>query len=335
MTPLNAVISGYGVAGELHACLLAARADIRIVGIADPAPQRRALAQHQHPDAMTAPQLSDLDMQTDIIVIATPPHCHEAETRTALVRHHAHVLCEKPAVLDPAQGMRLARIAAEQQLAIWPVHNYLYAPAIRQARHLLRSSAIGRITHASVDIGRTAPSIGHTPWRTNAAEGGGILNDHGPHILYLLSYLLGQNADEVSCTSDCSDHGVEKAVRIELRYPSATAAVRLSWKSTLRQSRYQFHGTGGELILEHGALTVATPDKIHTLPADDMAAAGHTHTAWTQALHADFIAQSADYPSSHHWHQATQLAAQLQAARISAAADGNWTRVVVARTEHR
>ncbi|MEU1955670.1 Gfo/Idh/MocA family protein [Nocardia rhamnosiphila] len=329
MTERDVVISGYGVAGELHAHLFAARPDARIVGVADPSQFRRAAAEDRFPGITTASTLHDLTVHTDIVVIATPPLFHDGDCWTAITRHHAHVLCEKPAIVDPVGGRHLGSIASEQQLVIWPVHNYLYAPAVRTMRNLLKSGAIGDIRQAYIDIERIAPSAAHTAWRRSTAEGGGILNDHGPHPLYLLSYFLGHNADAVSCRTDRGDHGVEQSARLGLKYSTTTADISLNWKSGARQSRYRFYGSKGQLTWERDKLTVITLSNTSAFCVDDLSAPGHTHASWTRSLHAEFLNLVDSGRQSRHWWHAVNVAAVLRAARVSECAGGRWADVAM------
>ena len=317
---VDVVIAGYGVAGELHAHLLESRAGVRITGIADPLPQRRALAVERHPAAVTAESLDHLDVTADAVVIATPPADHERDVHTALTRFRAHVLCEKPAVLDPDRGRGLGEIAAHSGLVLRPAHNYLYAPAIRRVRQLIADGAIGPVTRVAVDIARSRPSPGHTGWRTGASAGGGILNDHGPHAIYLVHHLLGQPADTVSCTTRLDERGVDHTAAVQLTFPGPVIAdISLTWKATERRTRYQIRGTDGTLMLHRGRLTHTARSRTRSDPTDNLAAAGHTHAAWTRALHADFIAGIAEGEATHHhWKEAIHVAELLRAARISA-----------------
>lgn len=322
-TPINVVIAGYGNAGELHARLLAARPDIRITGIADPTPARRATAADYHPKATLAAQLGQLDAPADLVVIASPPAFHEADTRTALTRHHAHVLCEKPAVLNPETGRRLEILATSSGLLLYPVHNYLHAPAFRHMRALISEGAIGRTTHLATEITRSSAATGNNAWnpdwRTDANLGGGILGDHGTHSIYLTRHLADADVIAVSGTTETGKHGAEHAATLDLLLASGTTAtIALTWRGTTRSNRYMIHGTSGSLLLHDGTLTLTAKHGTRAWPTDDPANGGHTHTGWTQRLHTDLLDQiERQDPALTAWHTAIHVADVIEAARAT------------------
>lgn len=323
-TPIKVMIAGYGTAGELHARLLAARPDIQITGIADPTPTRRATAAQHYPEAALANRLDQLDAPVDLVAIASPPAFHEADTLTALTRHHAHVLCEKPAVLDPETGRRLATLATSSRLLLYPVHNYLHAPAFRHMRALISEGTIGRTTHLEIDITRSGAATGnnawHPDWRTDAALGGGILGDHGTHAIYLTRHLAHADIIAVSSTTETGEHGAEHAATLSLLLTGGTTAtIALTWLGTTRSNRYIVHGTAGSLLLHDGTLKLTTRHKTQAWPTDDPANGGHTHTGWTQRLHTHLLDQvNRGNRALTPWQTAIHVADVIEAARASA-----------------
>jgi predicted dehydrogenase len=270
-----------------------------------------------------ANRLDQLDAPADLVVIASPPAFHETDTRTALTRHHAHVLCEKPAVLDPETGRRLAVLATGSGLLLYPVHNYLHASAFRHMRALISEGAIGRTTHLAIEITRSSAATGnnawHPDWRTDAALGGGILGDHGTHTIYLTRYLADADVIAASCTTETGDQGAEHAARLDLLLAGGTtAAIALTWRGTSRSNRYMIHGTAGSLLLHDGTLTLAARHGTRAWPTDDPANGGHTHTGWTQRLHTDLLDQiERQDPALTAWHTAIHVADVIEAARAT------------------
>ena len=321
---LNVAIAGYGTAGELHARLLAARPQVRVVAVADLTSARRASAAAAYPDAVVAAQLDNLDMEIDLVVVATPPISHESDTYVALTQHRAHVLCEKPAVLNPERGRSLAAQAAAANLLLHPVHNYLHASAFRRMKRLIERGAIGRIESITIDITRTAAATGNaawTPaWRTDPALGGGILRDHGPHAIYLACHLADGLASRVSCTTETGDQGADQAAAIQLNLADGTSArINLTWAGKHRSNRYDVGGTGGTLSLHDGRLQLNTPQQERRWDVEDPASGGHAHADWTDALHGGLLTQiHALIPPSDPWNQAIHVADVIHAASISA-----------------
>ena len=323
---MDVVIAGYGRAGELHATLLAKRPDIQIAGIADATAARRDAAIARFPATAVAPRLEELDVDADVVVVCTPPACHEPDTRTALTQHRAHVLCEKPAVLNANTGRQLGKIATTGRV-LHPVHNYLHSPAINQLREIATQS-IGPITHAAITISRPGPAHGHPDWqptwRTAPAAGGGILYDHGPHACYLVRHLTGQPAISAQCRTQAGDNGTDHAAHLDLRFADgATATITLSWNATSRINSYELHGTHGSARLRNGRLQLTSPTTALNLQTEDHATGGHTHKTWTNAVHQTFLNHiSRPSHDNQPWNTAVHVAEITTAARASAAAEG-------------
>lgn len=331
---LNVAIAGYGTAGELHARLLAARPHIRVVGVADVTPARRTSAAAAYPDAAVAAKLDSLDVSIDLVVVATPPVSHESDTLVALTQHHGHVLCEKPAVLNPVRGRSLAVHAADASLLLHPVHNYVYASGFRRMKELAELGAIGRVENITIEITRTAAAIGNAAWmpswRTDPAFGGGILRDHGPHAIYLACHLAGGLASQVSCTTVQGIQGVDQAATIQLNIADGVSArINLTWAGSHRSNRYEVYGTEGSLILHGGRLRLRSPDQTREWPAEDPASGGHAHADWLDALHSDLLAQiEKPGPSPDPWRAAIHVAEVLHAANLSSGSGGGAVRLV-------
>lgn len=328
MRPLNVAIAGYGTAGELHARLLAARPHVSIVGVADVTSARRSSAAAAYPDAAIAAQLDSLDVTIDLVVVATPPSSHESDTLVALTQHHAHVLCEKPAVLDPARGRSLAAHAAAANLLLRPVHNYVHASAFRRMKQLIELGTIGRVENITIEITRTGAALGNAAWmpmwRTDPAFGGGILRDHGPHAIYLACHLADGLAAQVSCTTVRGTWGADLAAAIHLNLADgAGARINLTWAGSRRSNRYEVDGTAGSLSLSNGRLRLKSPEQTGWWSADDPASGGHAHADWLGALHSDLLAQIEEPgPNRGEWKLAIHVADVIHAASISAESGG-------------
>ncbi|MFI7123118.1 Gfo/Idh/MocA family protein [Amycolatopsis sp. NPDC049868] len=326
---MDVVIAGYGRAGEMHARLLAARHGLRIVGVTDQTTARRAAAAARFPLAATAARLDELNVRADAVVACTPPAHHEADTRIALTRYRAHVLCEKPAVLDARVGRQLTRAAAEAGLVLQPVHNYLQSPAITELQQVAARS-IGRVNRVTITINRTEPATGHAAWqpgwRTDPAVGGGILYDHGPHACYLACHLTDQSAISVRCATTAGEHGADHSAHLDVRLANGSSvAIKLSWHGSTRENSYQLSGEHGTVRLRNGQLELTTPTGTYRARTEDHSIGGHTHDRWIAGVHQTFLEHTTGtHPRNEHWKDAVHVAEILAAARASAATGRRW-----------
>ena len=135
----------------------------------------------------------------EVVVIVTPNHLH-AEVATACLQHGRDVICEKPLAVSLAQADALVQLAATQQRLFTVTHTYAGYPAIRHARELVASGALGELRVVQVEYAQDwlATGLEHNGhkqagWRTDPAQAGpaGALGDIGTHAFHLLSYVGG------------------------------------------------------------------------------------------------------------------------------------------------
>jgi predicted dehydrogenase len=130
----------------------------------------------------------------DAILIATPPDLHH-DIAIAALRAGKHVLCEKPLARTSHEAENMARLATEAGVVAICGFNYRLAPALLQARRMVREGACGDLYQVS---GRYLQDFARDPsrplnWRYQAARGGsGALADIGSHLLDCVRWLAGE-----------------------------------------------------------------------------------------------------------------------------------------------
>jgi predicted dehydrogenase len=127
----------------------------------------------------------------EAVVIATPTYLHSPIVLDA-VRAGKHVLCEKPLALD-FQAAEQMYLAAEQAgIVHMTAFTYRFAPAVQYLKHLINTSALGRLltVRASYLMALSSHLLG---WRSTAAQAGsGVLADIGSHLVHLVQLLAGE-----------------------------------------------------------------------------------------------------------------------------------------------
>ncbi len=198
---------GAGVIARLHAAAAAKLpADWRLA-VTDPNPQAIVEFSRQFPHAQAYPTMQAMlatpAHNHDIVVNATPPLAHCQPTIDAL-NSGRHVLCEKPLALNLDNARRmLAAARARQRLLGCCSTRVIGTKAAAEARHLLRSGAIGDVYHVTwVHRNQRARSgIEYQPesrWFIEMSKsGGGTIMDWGPYDLAALVELLEPERVEV------------------------------------------------------------------------------------------------------------------------------------------
>ncbi|TAM06638.1 MAG: oxidoreductase [Paraburkholderia sp.] len=188
-SPLKIGLMGYGFAGQtFHAPVIAHCAATALAAIATGQPER---ARADFPDAAIVPDLDALLALDDIecVVIATPNDTHFDLARRALERGK-HVLVDKPVTLNAAEARTLAALASARGLVFAPFHNRRWDGDFLTVRTLLASGELGRVTHFESHFDRFRPQV-RQRWREDAARGGGLLYDLGPHLVDQALALFG------------------------------------------------------------------------------------------------------------------------------------------------
>jgi predicted dehydrogenase len=330
---LRGAISGFGeVAARAHLPGWRTRENINVSVVHDPISERR----HEAIRLIKSVRVYDdlglmLDGESpDFVDIASPPAYHAESVRAAL-EAGAHVIVEKPLCLGLREFDELALLAAKASRVLMCVHNWKYAPAYAAARRAIESGRVGDIRFISIDRLRTEPAGGGgsgAKWRASAASGGGILIDHGWHVLYLMQWLLaGEKPSEVSAyLATPSDGDAEDLADLRLTFPSGCVGrAHLSWRAPLRRTSALIYGERGALEIEGDRVTLTERGGlVDDLSVADVADDSY-HAAWFGAIAAEFERAVAEGPDSQvareNLAEARTATAVIEAVRYSAVSD--------------
>lgn len=196
---MNAILVGYGLAGQFfHAPLLRA-AGFEMAAIVVNHTERRAQAANDFPDAQLCASLTDALQYTDarLVVLATPTDTHAPLAIEAL---HAgrHVVVDKPVALSQTElrSMMDAAVVADKHLI--PFQNRRWDADFLTLKDLIAHNKLGEIIKYEARFDRFNPIV-KDRWREQNLLGSGILYDLGPHLIDQAVHLFGA-PDWVSCT---------------------------------------------------------------------------------------------------------------------------------------
>jgi len=135
----------------------------------------------------------------DFVMVTVPNHLHYPVS-LAFLEHGIHVVCDKPMTFNLEEAQALVELVEQKKLVFALTHNYTGYPAIRQARHLVRTRAIGTIRKVLVEylqdwLMEPVERIGNKQalWRTDPTKSGiaGSIGDIGTHGENLLEFITG------------------------------------------------------------------------------------------------------------------------------------------------
>lgn len=278
-TVRRGALVGYGVIGEGHADGYDRQRKLEIVAIVDTCEARLraglrrfngARAYHSVEEAIEAEQL-------DFIDVCTPPFLHARHISAGLA-YGLFVICEKPLLLTTSEAAGVVASLEGSDGTLYPAHNYGFAPAVGRLLGVAHAE-LGELQRARFSTQRTGHARGTMDWmpdwrRVPTVSGGGILQDHGPHSVYLACRAMGRKPTAVQCQLGRSIGGAyedtEDEAEILLEFGSVPVEVQLSWRSDRRTTRYELVGAAGTVALDGDRLETVSmkSSKREIIPSD-------------------------------------------------------------------
>lgn len=230
----------------------------------------------------------------DAVCLCTPSGLH-AEQALAAARAGKHVLVEKPMALDLADADAMIAACREADVRLGVALQRRTDLPTRQLYEAIRAGELGRLVlgTASVPYFRPQSYYESAGWRgTWALDGGGALMNQGIHLVDLLLWLMGGDAEVVGASAAALDHDieVEDCVTAALRFSGGArgSIVATTAAAPGFPHRVEVYGTrGGAQIEGDGVLRWegGTPRLRALSPASTGAGAGARPTGIGTAGH--------------------------------------------------
>ncbi len=267
--------------------------DAQITGVADAYSGRVERALERVGKAAKAyPSYREMlaDKSIDAVIIATPDHWHKQMAVEAL-RAGKDVYCEKPLTFRTAEGIEIVRLAQETRRIVQVGSQGVSSETQRQARQLVRSGKLGRVTMIRAAYNRNTASgawiypippdasprtvdwpmfLGSAPkrpfslerffrWRCYEDYSGGIATDLFVHLCTTIHFLMDAKAPQrVVAMGELyrwkESRDVPDTLNAILQYPEGfTVNLSSTFNNELSgQGSFQILGTEGSLLLGNG-----------------------------------------------------------------------------------
>ncbi len=206
MDTLGVGIIGFGFIGKVHAYGYRSiplfyeppAVKTRLVGVAEADPGRAEAAREQGGFEFGTADWRELvaRQDIDIINICSPNSLH-AEQVLAGLAAGKHLYCEKPLVVDPADGKRVAAALEGYGGITQMTLEYRFFPATLRAKQLLEEGFVGNVLSFRAAYMHSGSVDASKPmgWKQLKSEGGGVLQDLGSHVVDLTDWLIGPIAE--------------------------------------------------------------------------------------------------------------------------------------------
>lgn len=127
----------------------------------------------------------------DYVSVCTPNYLHDAHIRFGL-RHGAHVICEKPLVLNPWNVEPLAEIEAETGKKVNTILQLRLHPNVQQLRKMVAQAPAGRVFDVELTYITSRGRWYYTSWKGETSKSGGIATNIGIHFFDMLGWVFGK-----------------------------------------------------------------------------------------------------------------------------------------------
>lgn len=241
-------VVGFGLGGRvLHAPVIAGVDGLELAAVVE---RSTNLAAARYPGIAVYRSLEAMlaDASLELIVVTTPTATHFDLARQAL-QAGKHVVVDKPVCVRAAEVAELMQLARARNRVFVPYHNRHWDSDFRTVEQLVRAGTLGRIVAFDSAMDRWRPGATRTPWKDNAAAGGGRLHDLGSHLVYLAMTLFGLPATVgAEVVRERDGEGADDAFILRLRYPGLMATLAATNVAAVPRPRFYVRGLEGSYV---------------------------------------------------------------------------------------
>jgi predicted dehydrogenase len=263
---LKAGIIGLGKMGISHCAIVNAHPKARVYAVCDTSRLiLEGFKKYSGIETYTDYKRMLDDTALDCVYIASPTKFH-AEMALYALGKNVHTFCEKPFVLNSADGEMVINLARNNSLVNQVGYHNRFIATFCKAKALLDHSVIGPVYHFVAES--YGPVITRTKggtWRAKKEEGGGCLYDYASHVIDLTNYLIGPpNNVRGTILKRVYSHAVEDCVYSIFNYEGKiTGILSVNWsdesyrKMTIQMTIW---GTRGKIIVDAQGIKVFLKD---------------------------------------------------------------------------
>ena len=216
------------------------------------------------------------DDRIDLVTVATPNATHFEITK-AFLEQGFHVLCEKPMTMSVEEGEEIVKIARASGKICAVNYGYSGYSLVRHMKAMVARGDLGaiRLIKAEFAHGHHADAADadnpRVRWRYDPAQAGvsAQFADCGIHALHMASFVIGQEAKELSAdiVSCIASRELEDDAMVNLRFDGG--AVGRLWTSSVAIGRQ--HGLTLQIFGEKGGLRWAQeqPNQLYWMPLNE------------------------------------------------------------------
>lgn len=193
MSKIKFAIVGCGHIGKRHAEMVMRNQEAELVALCDVRPKEELdIEKYNVPFFSSIDELSNSDIEVDIITIATPNGTH-AELSLKVLEANCHLVVEKPMALSKADGEKVIYKALKQHKQVFCVMQNRYSPPSAWLKELVDKKLLGDIFTVQLNCywNRDNRYYKKGGWKGTADLDGGTLFTQFSHFIDIMYWLFG------------------------------------------------------------------------------------------------------------------------------------------------
>lgn len=243
------IIGFGGMAGNHYRHILRRNLPIEVKGVYDISDSRMEDARSKGLVCYESREALLSDPEIDIVLIAVPNDLHRDFSIEAL-RAGKHVLCEKPVTITSSELEDIMAVAKETGKIFTINQNRRVNKDFVLVKRTIGTGLIGKpyVIESRVEGSRGVPE----GWRTDKAQGGGMMLDWGVHLIDQIMYMYPDKVTSVYCKMFSINYPeVDDNFRLIMTLENGvTAQIEVSTNSFVSHPRWHIVGTNGTLQIE-------------------------------------------------------------------------------------
>ena len=241
--PLNVAVIGCGYWGPNLIRNFISINECQVSLICDASPDRLSHMQKLYPSVQTTTRADDIfeNDEIDAVTIATPVGTHFNLARKAL-EAGKHAFVEKPMATSVEESETLVELAEQNNLTLMVGHTFIYTPAVRYMRKLIREGTLGQI----YSINSSRLNLGLFQNDIN------VVWDLAPHDLSIILYLLEMEPLYVNCVGQAHFEGIKEDVAtLSMEFPNSIFVnIQSSWLDPNKIRKMTLVGSKGMVVYD-------------------------------------------------------------------------------------
>ena len=196
---LGVAILGTGRIGGNYINVVRAADDASVLVVAEPREEQVADLKTEHPDIEFVAGYQDILDRDDIdIVVGTLPHWLHHQAAIDCVNAGKHVYLEKPMALNVRECDEMLAAAKANGKLLMTAHTQRYYGENVKMKEIIDSGDLGEVVMANAMWVKPLEPQKRPPWMLVGAQGGGMGQMDGTHLIDRLIWLLGDDIYSVS-----------------------------------------------------------------------------------------------------------------------------------------